>query len=731
MKIVCPECEAAYEIDVPDSPSKNLSAKCAACHTTFPIKKRSLAESNHAHDSMTGPPLAQIDSGLAEESTDDFLSGLQEDLKGFEGLDHPLEESADEEDLDDYLNQLVEEDVGEPDKEVLSESNSPSATDSDQPTAEMPSEDDLDHLFDSLIAEEIKSPEKAEDIADADTFSEKDQEDGDLDALLDEIILNNLDEEDEPKPEPPASEIEEVDEPVSGPLVDEEQEIEIPELENLSSENVDDEISEEDFLAKVLSQEETLSEVESQEDSKETSEDIPETTDSAPATEQQEKSADDPSAETVVDQEATKETDDNEPAAEQEEEKSDEDLWAEAFADQEATKESGDNEPAAEQEEEKSDEDLWAEAFADQEATKESDDNEPAAEQEEEKSDEDLWAEAFADQEATKEADDNEPVAEQEEEKSDEDSDQADESEEPSEADDSGADAPDKEVTAEEIVAADVAMDLEEDDDPGEDTIANEFGISESDYDDDDEDEAEFSPPGKKKSLFSLPATRMGKLVLGGGVLAILLTAGGAYFALQTLAPSELTDMAKSPSEVPEGLQPKDTQENTAPQSPSENTSPSPSEKPNPALTAALGTDEPPSPRGDTKNPASTDSFAGTENSSGPSRGLVAALAPGNHAVQLATIMPVAYSINDIRVLSFNLEAEMSDAKSAQVIREAMPVFEKITVTTVEQLMDKKFFNDILYVKEKLKKNLQNNFNKTLEGGGRVKKITFKEFTVR
>jgi len=116
---------------------------------------------------------------------------------------------------------------------------------------------------------------------------------------------------------------------------------------------------------------------------------------------------------------------------------------------------------------------------------------------------------------------------------------------------------------------------------------------------------------------------------------------------------------------------------------------------------------------------------------SGVSSGLVAALAPGNHAVQLAAIMPVAYTINDIRVLSFNLEAEMSDAKSAQVIREAMPVFEKITVTTVEQLMDKKFFNDILYVKEKLKKNLQNNFNKTLEGGGRVKKITFKEFTVQ
>ena len=45
--------------------------------------------------------------------------------------------------------------------------------------------------------------------------------------------------------------------------------------------------------------------------------------------------------------------------------------------------------------------------------------------------------------------------------------------------------------------------------------------------------------------------------------------------------------------------------------------------------------------------------------------------------------------------------------------------------------MDKKFLNDIRYVKEKLKKNLQNNYNKILEGEGRVKKITFTDFTVQ
>jgi len=520
MKIVCPECQAAYEIDVPDSPSKNLSAKCAVCDTKFPIKKRSLAESNHAHDSMTGPPLAQIDSGLAEESGDDFLSGLQEDLKSIEGLNFPDEESTDEKDLDDYLDQLMEEESSEAGEETADEAEPQPAENLSPSTFEMPSEEDLDHLFDSLIADEIKSPEKEEDIADSQT----DQEDEDVDALLDEIIQNNLDEEGEPKTgfdatesiskdsEPPAEEIEEVDAPVSDALEDT-QEIETPEPENVSAETIDAESSAEDeILAEVLSEENLSSESDSIEDSKEISED-PEAT--------------------------------------------------------------GDTETAAEQqEEEKSDEDLWAEAFADQDANKDNDDTETAAEpQEDEKSDEDLWAEAFADQEAKQDNDDTETAAEQQEdEKSDEDGDPKEESVEMPEAVDPGG-----EEGAEETVEAEAITNSEEDDEPEEEEETSVFGISESDYDDDNYDE-EFSPPAKKKSaFFVVPSTKTGKLILAGGVLAVLLTGGGAYFALQTLAPPELTQMAKKSSEVPEGLQPKDIQKKNQ----QENAS-APTEKPNP-----------------------------------------------------------------------------------------------------------------------------------------------------
>ena len=38
MKIVCPECQAAYEIDIPESPVKDVSAKCAVCNKVFSSK---------------------------------------------------------------------------------------------------------------------------------------------------------------------------------------------------------------------------------------------------------------------------------------------------------------------------------------------------------------------------------------------------------------------------------------------------------------------------------------------------------------------------------------------------------------------------------------------------------------------------------------------------------------------------------------------------------------------
>ena len=62
-----------------------------------------------------------------------------------------------------------------------------------------------------------------------------------------------------------------------------------------------------------------------------------------------------------------------------------------------------------------------------------------------------------------------------------------------------------------------------------------------------------------------MPATKTGKMMLAGGVLGILLTAGGIYFAIQTFAPPELVEAEKTITEVPEGLTPKKEESNIEP----------------------------------------------------------------------------------------------------------------------------------------------------------------------
>ena len=88
--------------------------------------------------------------------------------------------------------------------------------------------------------------------------------------------------------------------------------------------------------------------------------------------------------------------------------------------------------------------------------------------------------------------------------------------------------------------------------DEEEDIAATELEDSEDDYPDDDSEEDKKIKIGP----ISVPATKTGKMMLAGGVLGILLTAGGIYFAIQTFAPPELVEVEKTKTEVPEGLTP-------------------------------------------------------------------------------------------------------------------------------------------------------------------------------
>ena len=110
---------------------------------------------------------------------------------------------------------------------------------------------------------------------------------------------------------------------------------------------------------------------------------------------------------------------------------------------------------------------------------------------------------------------------------------------------------------------------------------------------------------------------------------------------------------------------------------------------------------------------------------------LKATLTPKAKVVKLTTIMPVAFDANDIRVLSFTLEITCDNEAGAKVVQNALPLFEEITLQVVEKFLNRKFYNDILYVKEKLQKRLIVAYNKKIEGDSRVKKIKFKDFLIK
>ena len=93
--------------------------------------------------------------------------------------------------------------------------------------------------------------------------------------------------------------------------------------------------------------------------------------------------------------------------------------------------------------------------------------------------------------------------------------------------------------------------------------------------------------------------------------------------------------------------------------------------------------------------------------------------------------MPVAFNATDIRVLSFRLVIQTFDKPSAQLIKAALPIYEKATMSTVELFLKNKFYNDIFYVKEKLQRRLQKSFESKMESTGRIKKVKFADFVVK
>ena len=426
-----------------------------------------------------------------------------------------------------------------------------------------------------------------------------------------------------------------------------------------------------------------------------------------------------------------------EPSASPEEDAPEEDLWAQAFADQAATEaKQAQEEPTETGGEDTSEEDLWAQAFADQEATEAKQaQEEPAEAGGEDTSEEDLWAQAFADQEATEAKQTQEEPAETEgkNDNSEEDlwaqafdettEDATDEKTAPA-AMEEGEEGAELETTDEDV--SDEEMQklaaIAQDDSAGlglaDEALAN---YNEEDYADfEDDEEFETEAPAKKLGFIPLPSGKTGKLVVGGGVAALLLIAGSAYFAIQTFAPPELVEDAQVAESAPQPEPETGTQ--TAEEAPATSAEPAKDPDQEKAGEAASAVEE-------AQNALLGEEAAGEEKNAAESTGLQNALQPFADIVEMSSIMPVAYSPTDIKVLSFTIQLEMDQPRTAEGMRNSLPVYEKIVVSTVENFLKRKFYNDILYVKEKLVKKLELALNKGLKQG-KIKKAKFKEFQI-
>ena len=67
MRIVCPQCQAAYKVDLPDLDESGMEVKCAKCQNIFPVKKEGATPQDSAASSPANGPSAKDLSPASED----------------------------------------------------------------------------------------------------------------------------------------------------------------------------------------------------------------------------------------------------------------------------------------------------------------------------------------------------------------------------------------------------------------------------------------------------------------------------------------------------------------------------------------------------------------------------------------------------------------------------------------------------------------------------------------
>ena len=99
-------------------------------------------------------------------------------------------------------------------------------------------------------------------------------------------------------------------------------------------------------------------------------------------------------------------------------------------------------------------------------------------------------------------------------------------------------------------------------------------------------------------------------------------------------------------------------------------------------------------------------------------------------SISIGSIVPVVFSQDEIRVMSVNIKLDIDNKRVYEQVKKDFPFFEEKVESTIKKYFEGKFYRDIQFAHEKLRKELHAKLNKEVKGG-KIKDVDLEDFLIQ
>jgi len=99
-------------------------------------------------------------------------------------------------------------------------------------------------------------------------------------------------------------------------------------------------------------------------------------------------------------------------------------------------------------------------------------------------------------------------------------------------------------------------------------------------------------------------------------------------------------------------------------------------------------------------------------------------------SISIGSIVPVVFSQDEIRVMSVNIKLDIDNKRVYEQVKKGIPFFEEKVESAIEKYFEGKFYREIQFVQEKLRKELHAKLNKEVKGG-KIKDVDLEDFLIQ